>query len=137
MSFRKKFRDFSRIYRMTHAFRRDWLSWKWRVFIILLTILVVVTVYQYLLVTYTGNASTVGHPESFSIPEKLFNWFMTGFLIGAVAVALIIEGEFLLGVRRVAKALYREEKKAGKKIEKGVKKLEKEIQVPLWRRKRK
>lgn len=137
MELKHQLKRYASIYRVAHAERWKTSNWKWRVFVILSAALVILSVYQYLYLTYLGVAFTSGHPETFSINEKLFYWFMTGFILGAIAVALMIEGEFLLGIRTIAKALEREKKLMGRDFEKGVKQVEKEMGLKTPKEKRK
>ena len=47
----------------------------------------------------------------FILADKLFYWFMIGALFGIIAIGMIFEGEFLLGLRNISRELADAEKK--------------------------
>ncbi len=40
--------------------------------------------------------------------EKVFYWFMAGFFVGALALAVMYEGDFLIGLWRLGKKIEEE-----------------------------
>ncbi len=107
MGFRKKLGVLKNYYMSAHGIRRDFFNWKWRLFVILLAALLVLFVNDYLQGKYAGTAVIAISPDGtadaapYTLPDKLFNWFMTGMLFGIVALAVLYEGEFILGLRRM------------------------------------
>ncbi|MEM4255043.1 MAG: hypothetical protein QXR53_01805 [Candidatus Norongarragalinales archaeon] len=94
-------------YISAHRQRMDFFNWKWRLFVILLASLLVLFINDYLQAKYVGTvafeAKADGSLEAaaYAMPDKLFNWFMTGVLFGIVALAVLYEGEFILGLRKM------------------------------------
>lgn len=107
-------------YISAHRTRMDFYSWKWRLFVILLAGLAILFINDYLQTKYVGTvafeAKADGSLEaaSYTVGDKLFNWFMTGMLFGIVALAILYEGEFILGLRKM---VVRFEKQAGRGVE--------------------
>jgi hypothetical protein len=118
---RKRIKRFFHYYRIANRNRWDWISWKWRVFAVLVAAVVILYVSDYLTGKYFGIATTMGHAAPFIISEKIFYWFMTGFFLGMIVVTLIFEGEFVLGIRKLARHLEKEALAGIKALEKPLK----------------
>lgn len=112
-------------YKFGHAQRKPWANVKWRVAITLLAVAGLLATQDYLYGKY-GVLSTAYSPP-FVLADKLFYWFVTGFLFGVIAFALITEGEYLLGLWKIAKSMEQLEKGVVRGIARGVKGVEREI----------
>ena len=99
-----KFENFWKTYKHAHKNRMGWYHLKWRAFAILLTAALVTILYNFLIWRYPDYLIEHG----FTLGERFFYWFMAGFIAGAIALAGIFEGEFILGVRKVAKEIHEE-----------------------------
>ena len=121
MAFSKKIKTLRGYYVSAHEKRMQFYSWKWRLFAVLLAVLIVLFVNDYLqakyapTVVYTLSPDGSISPASYTLADKLFNWFMTGVIFGIIALAILYEGEFLLGINKMIKAW---EKQAGKNVQK-------------------
>ncbi|PIO03833.1 hypothetical protein COT57_00130 [Candidatus Micrarchaeota archaeon CG09_land_8_20_14_0_10_55_25] len=80
--------------------RVQYFSWKWRVIVILLALSVSAYVYDLLNEKYFFFVEA-GSQGAFLLSDKLFSWFMTGFLFGVLALGLLYEGELLVNWRRL------------------------------------
>ena len=114
---------------------------KWRIFVILVSIILLLYVNDYLHDKYSTYAMTAGHPEPFLISEKLFYWFVTGFMFGIIVISVMFEGEFLLGLRKwireIEAGAEQEIRNAGKKIGKEIEKEEKALGLKPKKKKKK
>ncbi|HIH20364.1 TPA: hypothetical protein HA244_03795 [Candidatus Micrarchaeota archaeon] len=105
-------------YISAHSRRRDFYNWKWRVFLIFLAVLTVLFVNDYLQAKYVDTAVNKINADGsitaapYAIADRLFYWFMTGVLFGVVALAVLNEGEFILGLRRMVRSLAKGERQA-------------------------
>lgn len=99
--------DLLRAYRVAHKYREEWYNIKWRAIVILVSVAFILFVYQYLDLKYYFYVQDY----DFFLSERLFNWFMIGSLFGIIAVGMIFEGEFLLGLRNISKELADAERK--------------------------
>ncbi|MFH1106948.1 MAG: hypothetical protein V1787_03555 [Candidatus Micrarchaeota archaeon] len=93
-----KARQFLKAYSAVHQTRASWYHLQWRVFAALLAAAAVALIHSHLV----NNYATIVPGHLTLLGEQYFYWFMAGGLFGIVAVAAVFEGEFLLGVRRVA-----------------------------------
>ncbi len=103
----KHTKNFFNFYSLVHHKRKLWFSWKWRVFCVLLAIAIILIVQEYLELRYLLPATDL-LGKTFLLSERLFYWFMTGTLFGIITLAVIYEGEFILGLRRVVKHMERQ-----------------------------
>ena len=94
----KRIKRLAGYYSAMHFQRAAWYSWKWRLIVILLAAICVSYVYD-LLQTKYFHVVVMG-AQSFVLADKLFSWFMTGVLFGIIALAVLYEGEVMLGLRR-------------------------------------
>ena len=132
MSLSKKLGTMRGYYISAHRRRMDFYSWKWRLLVILTAALLALFVNDYLQAKYAGaivftlNPDGSGlAPAGYAMADKLFYWFMTGVLFGIVALAVLNEGEFILGIRKMLKKIGSEERKVerevGREVEGGLK----------------
>ncbi len=106
-------RELIRAYRVAHKYREEWYNLKWRTLVILATVSFIIFVYKYLNDRYDWVIDPfefVANPIAFHLADKLFYWFMIGALFGIIAVGMIFEGEFLIGLRNISKELSDAEK---------------------------
>lgn len=117
----KKLGVLKNYYLSANGIRRNFYSWKWRLFVALLAALVILSVNEYLQTKYAAtavlqiNADGNAGEAPYTLPDKMFNWFMTGVLFGIVALAVLYEGEFILSLRRM---IARFERNAERGVEK-------------------
>ncbi len=71
----------------------------WRVFIIVVSALLLYYAWSVLHFEYTGDSIPLGGG---TIGDLLFNWFFYGMIIGAALFAFLFEGEYIIGVWRLA-----------------------------------
>jgi len=125
MGFRKKLGVLKNYYASAHGIRRDFFNLKWRLFVILLAALLVLFVNDYLQNKYAATAVIAISPDGtadaapYALPDKLFNWFMTGVLFGIVALGVLNEGEFILGLRRMIMRFERDAERGVKRALRG------------------
>jgi hypothetical protein len=92
----------------------------WRVVIIALSALVLYYVWSTLTFKYAVASLPAGSPET--IGSLLFSWFFYGALLGIITFALLFEGEYLIGVWRLAGKVEKGlERDAGRLLGKGPK----------------
>lgn len=103
MSEGKRFKKFLHFYGVAHRSRSTWYNLKWRAIVILLVGILIIFVQDYLNAKYALPVLYNGRETLLS--EKLFYWFMTGLFAGLISFALLFEGEFILGVRRLHKQM--------------------------------
>lgn len=97
MAVRRKLQGLSNAYSAIQARRVASFNWKWRVFVILLALSAMFTVREYLDWKYFQAFATESL-GAFVLADKLFYWFMTGFFFGVIALALLYEGELIIGL---------------------------------------
>ncbi len=103
----KKLGVLKNYYISAHGIRRDFYNWKWRLFVALLAALVILYINDYvqdkyaLTAVYHVNPQGGLAPADYTLSGKIFNWFMTGMLFGIIALAVLYEGEFILGLRKM------------------------------------
>ncbi|HLC48161.1 MAG TPA: hypothetical protein VJI13_03730 [Candidatus Norongarragalinales archaeon] len=100
-------KDLFRAYRVAHKYREEWYNIKWRTLVIISSMAFIVFVYRYLFDRYEWFIDDF----QFILADKLFYWFMIGALFGIIAIGMIFEGEFLLGLRNISRELADAEKK--------------------------
>ncbi|MFH1247017.1 MAG: hypothetical protein V1644_01425 [Candidatus Micrarchaeota archaeon] len=121
-----KFREVLNFYKFANKQRDEFYNIKWRLLIIAFIVVGMWFVYSHLQTAYPvsdGNlilSSSSG--TSAQASERMFNWFVTGFLAGFVAFALMFEGEFLLATIKLSKLLHLSEEPNRKKTSKTRKK---------------
>ncbi len=101
-------REALKLYKFANKQRDEFYSVKWRLFVALLIVVAMWFAYNYLQSTYPASperlvASASG--TALQASERMFNWFVTGFLLGFLAFALMFEGEFLIASMKIAKLL--------------------------------
>ncbi|MFH0972189.1 MAG: hypothetical protein V1835_06530 [Candidatus Micrarchaeota archaeon] len=101
-------REILRAYKVAHKYREEWYNVKWRLVVVALSVLFICFVYWYLN-SYKPYAYFI-EEFGFLLSDRLFYWFMIGALFGIISVGLIFEGEFLLGLRNIAKEINQTEK---------------------------
>lgn len=124
---RKRLGEILKYYSIAHVKRAEWYSWKWRLFCILLALFAIAFVNDYLQTKYLGYEirnlqEGVFVTTTLSLADKLFYWFMTGFLFGVIALAILYEGEFILGLRKIVREFEKEFGSEAKRITKIVSK---------------
>lgn len=80
--------------------RAKWQSGVWRVFVVLLLVAGMFLVKEYLENKYLAEFSQ--DPLSFLVLDKVMYWFSVGVILGAFAMAVMFEGEFVIGLWRNA-----------------------------------
>ncbi len=99
MAVKKKLNSLAGYYTSLQKQRVQWFSWKWRVIVILLALSVSAYVYDLLGEKYFHFVEIPS--GAFLLSEKLFSWFMTGFLFGILTLGLMYEGELLINWKRL------------------------------------
>ncbi len=102
-------RETLKLYSYANKQRDEFYNVKWRLFIGLLIVIGMWLVYNYLETAYPASqarlvASQLSGTE-LQAHARMFNWFVTGFLAGFVAFAIMFEGEFLIAARKIAKQI--------------------------------
>ena len=122
-------------YLLAHKRRQEWANWKWRLFAILVTIIILFYVNEYLAQNYYTTVSFVkpsGEAAAFVLSDKLFYWFASGMIFGLVVMAMIYEGEFMLALLKLARGIEgefgREARTVGKGIADAEKMIEREVE---------
>ncbi len=95
----KKLEALSDYYAYLRRKRVQYFSWKWRVIVILLALSISAYVYDLLNAKYFFFVEAGS--QAFLLSDKLFSWFMTGFLFGVLTLGLLYEGELLVNWRRL------------------------------------
>ena len=113
----KKIKKFSSYYLAAHSQRLKLTHPTWRLFFVLAVAVGVLFVNDYLQVNYAAVVEANGKLRY--LPDALFNWFMTGLVLGILTLALLYEGEFILSLKHMVKDF---EGEAGEKISKARKK---------------
>lgn len=98
-------------YSRLHSHRREWFNAKLRLAAMLVAVAALWFAYKFFEVTYPV-AITDASGNLVVVSGLLFNSFVAGALFGAVLIAIIIEGEYLLGLRKIVYALEEPNKKA-------------------------
>lgn len=104
-------RNFLKTYQAAHKTRAAWYHLQWRIFAVLVSAAAIFLVNNYLTWKFPLYIPELGA----FLGERFFYWFMIGALFGIVMAAAVFEGEFILGVRRVAKELEAEAKQEFKR----------------------
>jgi len=100
---RERLKKIAKYYRLTQPTRAQWHSTTWRIIVILLAIVLSLYVNDYLQGKYF---QAVELPSGVVIlADKLFSWFMTGVIFGILLVGLMYEGEFIIGLNKLTRAL--------------------------------
>ncbi|HII39187.1 TPA: hypothetical protein HA318_04270 [Candidatus Micrarchaeota archaeon] len=104
---------FLELYSFASAHRAKWFNPKWRLAVIVVAIAVSWITWQYLLSEYPQVSGQVvsNLKEGVSLGERVFSWFAGGMMFGALLYAVMLEGEFILGTRKLYAELASEFKK--------------------------
>jgi hypothetical protein len=87
--------------------RRRFIDWRWRFLVFALVLVLFSYAYGYLRSVYFVVVEHVPGKVPFLLSERLLEWFAYGFFAGFLVFALLAEGEFLIGLRRVTRDLER------------------------------
>jgi hypothetical protein len=131
-----KIKMLTSFYLLAHKRRQEWANWKWRLFAILVTLIIMLYVNDYLQRNYYTAVSFVkpgGGAAAFVLADKLFYWFATGVIIGLVAMALIYEGEFMLALLKFARGIESEFNKDARTVGKGIRDAERLVEREVER----
>lgn len=104
----KKIKKFSGYYVTAHAKRLKLTHPKWRLFFVLFVAALLIVVNDYLVANYSAVVEANGKARF--LPDTLFNWFMTGVVLGIICLALLYEGEFILSLMKMAVQMEAENK---------------------------
>jgi hypothetical protein len=103
------FRDALKLYKFANKQRDEFYNIKWRLVVILLIVAVMWFAYSHLQAAYPSTperlVSSTTSGTALQASERMFNWFVTGFLVGFLAFALMFEGEFLIATFKLSKLL--------------------------------
>jgi len=95
------------LYHFASLQRAKWFNAKWRLAVILVAVVVSFFAWQHLTAEYPQyNGGTVYNLQpGMALGERVFSWFAGGLMLGALLFAVLLEGEFVLGTRKVSKEL--------------------------------
>ncbi len=106
-------------YKFANKQRDEFYNVKWRLVIAALIVVIMWFVNSHLEFTYPTTAdnlvTSISSGTTAQASERMFNWFVTGFLVGFLAFALMFEGEFLIASTKLAKILHLKEPKTKSK----------------------
>ena len=111
-------------YKFANKQRDEFYNVKWRLVIAALIVLIMWFVNFHLQSTYLPISENLvlstSSGTNVQASERMFNWFVTGFLTGFLAFAIMFEGEFLIASMKLTKLLHLDEgkNKSGKKQKK-------------------
>jgi len=99
--------SFLELYNFASMQRAKWFNAKWRIAVILFGIAVSFFVWQHLTTEYPQyNGDFVrGLQPDMALGERVFSWFAGGLMLGALLFAVLLEGEFVLGTRKISEEL--------------------------------
>ncbi len=116
------FKETLKLYKFANKQRDEFYNVKWRLFVALLIVLTMWYAYTYLQGAYPSTSERIvtsaTSGTALQASERMFNWFVTGFLVGFLAFALMFEGEFIIASMKIAKALTGQPKKRAKQRKK-------------------
>ncbi len=111
-------------YKFANKQRDEFYNVKWRLVIAALIVLIMWFVNFHLQSTYLPISENLvlstSSGTNVQASERMFNWFVTGFLTCFLAFAIMFEGEFLIASMKLTKLLHLDEgkNKSGKKQKK-------------------
>lgn len=111
-----KLTHFVEAWRHAERSKREWISPKWRLAVIIATITGVFWVRDYLEEKYLAEFTLTAVPV-FLVLDKVMYWFLAGIVVGAAASWLMHEGELAIAIWKALKSF---EKKAERGAEKAV-----------------
>jgi len=98
-----------KLYRFANQQRDQFYNVKWRLFVGLLILVAMWFAYTTLTADYPATADRVvvsaTSNTSLQASQRMFNWFIVGFMLGFLAFALMVEGEFLIATSKAAHKL--------------------------------
>ncbi len=101
--------DTLKLYKFANKQRDEFYNIKWRLFVIALIIIGMWFANNYLQTNYPTSPQrlvvSATSNTALQASERMFNWFVTGFLVGFLAFALMFEGEFFIATRKIAKLI--------------------------------
>ncbi len=101
--------DTLKLYKFANKQRDEFYNIKWRLFVIALIIIGMWFTNNYLQTNYPTSPErlvvSATSNTALQASERMFNWFVTGFLMGFLAFALMFEGEFFIATRKIAKLI--------------------------------
>ncbi len=104
-----KFKDVLKLYRFANQQRDQFYNVKWRLFVGLLILVSMWFAYSTLTTDYPSTADrlvvSATSNTSLQASQRMFNWFIVGFMLGFLAFALMVEGEFLIATSKAAHKL--------------------------------
>lgn len=115
-------KKFLQYYHAAARHRRNWSHWKFRLFMVIATMAGFFAVMNHLEANFrcslsAGQCASLG---GVFLSELLFQWFVAGAFFGFLVFAILMEGEFALGIRKIVRALendVEEVEKIEKKVE--------------------
>ena len=106
MGVRSRMQRFVRYQRVLTRQRHVTFNAPWRIFLILVAALIMYYAWSTLQAKYAVTALPPAVPGT--VGDLVFKWFFYGMLLGVVIFAFLFEGEYLLGVWRLASGVERE-----------------------------
>ena len=95
-----------KLYRFANQQRDQFYNIKWRLFVGLLILIAMWFAYTALTTDYPATADrlvvSATSQTSLQASQRMFNWFVAGFMVGFLAFALMVEGEFLIATSKAA-----------------------------------
>jgi|GEM_PF-1751145 len=88
---------FAKVYRHADKQRQPWFNAKWRLLVILATMISALLIRDYLEGKYLAEFVATSVPV-FLVLDKVIYWFLVGIIFGAMAMWLMFEGEFAIGL---------------------------------------
>ncbi|MBI4361080.1 hypothetical protein HY572_04900 [Candidatus Micrarchaeota archaeon] len=99
----KRLKKYASFYKIAHHQRVQLFNLKWRLLVILVVAAAMFLVYEYLQWRYPVTFFDELRGKPVILSDRIFEWFGIGVAFGVIALAGLYEGEFMLGVRRLAK----------------------------------
>lgn len=100
---KKRFFEFLNFYKYVNSKKDAFYNTKWRLLIAALLVVVFFQVSTHLATSYPEKSDNLiinsQSGTSSQASQRMMNWFLTGFFLGFLAFALMIEGEFILAVK--------------------------------------
>ena len=90
-------------YKHANMYRRNFTSLKWRAFIALLLVAVMMLVRDYLSAKYLAEFSQ--NPLMYLVLDKVYYWFIAGTMLGIAFSWLLYEGEFAIAIWKLARSI--------------------------------
>lgn len=95
-------RKLGHYYWLARTHKRRYVDWRWRALVFLVVVALFAYTGKYVQDVYFVVVNDVPTKVPFLLADRLMEYFAWGFFAGFLVFALLAEGEFVIGIRKLA-----------------------------------